>query len=202
MVAQHPVECSCAHGNTPSVSIKDEYLPRSQWFLPSQEGLCALKPFTWAWWHCQRTNHNILLEDKWWNTASACSVIKHVLVHCQIYDSTNLTIFLSILGDIPSIQKPVKREPYKCSTRFTLPIPTPHSYTHFIFPIYAREQILVAYMTLAYSSFWNVTFSAFNQNRYTDEEMKYLCGISNKTPSLTNFAKKFAQSLRRVEHPV
>jgi hypothetical protein len=32
-----------------------------------------------------------------------------------------------------------------------------------------------------------------------EEETKYLCGIS-KTPSLKNFAKKFAQSLRKVEH--
>jgi hypothetical protein len=42
-------------------------------------------------------------------------------------------------------------------------------------------------------------FGAFNQNRYTEEEMKYLRGIS-KTPSLTNFTKEFAQSLRKFEH--
>ena len=82
MVAQPPVGCSCAQGITPSVSIKDEDLPTSQRFLPSQEGLCALEPFTWVWWQqCQRTNHNILLEDKWWNTASACSLIKVLYVY-------------------------------------------------------------------------------------------------------------------------
>jgi hypothetical protein len=54
-------------------------------------------------------------------------------------------------------------------------------------------------MAFAYYSFRNVTLCAFKQNKYTDEEMKRLCGIS-KTPSLTNYAKKFAQSLRKVKH--
>jgi hypothetical protein len=84
----------------------------------------------------------------------------------------NFTIFPSIL-DIPRIQQSVKREPHKSSTSFTLP--TTLLYTHFIFPIIcSREQILAAYMTFAYPSFRNVvTFSAFDQNRYTEKEMKY-----------------------------
>jgi pantothenate kinase len=54
-------------------------------------------------------------------------------------------------------------------------------------------------MAFAYCIFRNVTLCAFKQNTYTEEEMKYLRGIS-KTPSLTNFAKKFAQNLRKVKH--
>jgi hypothetical protein len=124
-----------------------------------------------------------------------------ICVYCQIYNSTNLTIFLSIFGDIPRIQQSVKREPYKSSTRFTLPtITTPHLYTfYFSHHLSPGADISSIHDFCIFQLLKRRNFQWF-QPKHTDDEMKYLCGISNKTQSLTNFVKKFAQSLRRVEH--
>ena len=52
MVAQPPVECSCAHGNAPSVSIKDEYLASDSYLLGKDSA---------PWSHVHESDDNIAI---------------------------------------------------------------------------------------------------------------------------------------------